>query len=84
VPGTPEPNRERALARACVGLDVAQVVHDQERGAERADADAREQRVRRPRESLHPVRAADGDEAEEDEDEDVAEPVVGERERSAV
>ena len=36
------PHRERVLADAAVGIDVAQVVHHQHRGGERADRGARD------------------------------------------
>ena len=67
---------QRALASARVGVDVAQVVHHQDRRGERTDRDRQRQHVRRQRERLHPVGSADGDDAEEEEDREVAEAVI--------
>ena len=79
----PEPHRQRALARAAVGVDVAHVVDDQDRGGEQADR--HRQRERLPAEvlDLHEERAGDGDDAEEQEHEQLAEALVAVRARAA-
>ncbi len=53
-------HRQRALARPGVGLDIAQVVHDEDCSGERTDRQRRQQRERRDGERLHVVRACDG------------------------
>ena len=47
VPGSrsPEPDRERLLARAAVGLEIAHVVDHQDRGGEQADRDRQHERL---------------------------------------
>ncbi len=78
VPGplAAEPHRERALAGAAVGVDVADVVDDEDRRREQADRDREQERRQVELLELHVVGAVDGDEPEEDEDEDLAEALV--------
>ena len=79
----PEHHGERALARDGVRLDVADVVHDQDRGDREAHRHGRRQHLEGEYLRLHVVGAADGDEAEEDEREDLAEAAVAEGPRAA-
>jgi hypothetical protein len=44
----PEPHRQRPLARAPVGLQVADVVDDEDRGHEHADRDGEREGLPRP------------------------------------
>ena len=78
-----ELDRERALAGAAVGVDVAHVVDDQDRRGEQADR--HRQRVRLPAQllGLDVVGPDDGDQAEEDEHEQLAEALVAVRPRAA-
>ena len=71
-----EPHRQRALAGDGVGGDVAQVVGDEDRAGERADADAGVEGGPLPRLGLDVGRADDRDQAEEDEDHHLAEAEV--------
>ena len=71
-----EADGEGALAGHRVGRDVAQVVGDQDRAGERADADRGVQRRPLPRLGLDVRRADDRDQPEEHEDHHLAEPEV--------
>ena len=77
-PGAPvaEHHREGALAGDGVGRDVAQVVGDQDRAGQGADADGRPERRPLPGLGLDVRRADDRDEPEEDEHHDLAEAEV--------
>ena len=78
-----DPDRQRSLAGPAVGLDVADVVDDEDRGREQADRDREQDRQAVELLELHVVGAVDGDQAEEDEDEDLAETLVSVGPRAA-
>ena len=58
-----EPDGDRALAGGAVGLEVAQVVDDEDRGREGADGHRRDEREERHLDPLHEAGPGDGDEA---------------------
>ena len=75
-PAVAEADREGALAVLGVGRDVAQVVRDEDRRGERTHADGAEQAEPRHGIRLRVLRAERGQQAEEDEDVDLAQPAV--------
>ena len=83
APLTAEPHGEGALAGAAVGVDVADVVDDEDRRREQADRDRQQDRQGLEVLELDVVGAVDRDEPEEDEDEDLAEALVAVRLRAA-
>src|SRR6201999_143620 len=66
--GATHPHRRGVLARPPVGLQVAHVVDDEDRGGEEADGDREPEGQRRQFFGLHVEAAVDGDEAEEEEE----------------
>ena len=72
----PQPHRQRALARAPVGLEVADVVDDEDRRGEQADRHGEHERLPLELLDLRVVRAGHRDDAEEQEHEDLAEALV--------
>ena len=84
-PGRPvaHAHRQRALPDRGVAGDVAQVVHDEQRGREEAHGHRRAERQPRELLGLHVGRARGGHEAEEHEHEDLAQPGVAVRPRAA-
>ena len=79
----PEPDRERPLAGAAVRLQVAHVVDHEDRAGQQADRHGEHERLPLELLDLDEVRAGDGDHAEEQEHEDLAEPLVAVRARPA-
>src|SRR6202030_2852671 len=81
--GPPQAQRQRALARAAVGLEVAHVVDDEDRTREQADWHGAHERLPGKLLHLHEVRARDGDDAEEQEHEHLTETLVSIRPRAS-
>ena len=79
----PQPHRERALAGAPVGVDVAHVVDDEDRARQQPDGDRAAERLPWQRLDLDEVGADDGDDAEEQEHEQLAEALVSVGSRAA-
>src|SRR5207344_1186569 len=71
------------LAYPTVDLDVAIVVHDQDRGREHADHHARDRCAPAQPGGLEVVGPADRDDTEEHENEELAETGIGDRPRPA-
>ena len=81
--GVAETHGQRALARDTVSGDVAEVVHDEQRDGEEADRDRRQEIEGMETGRLHVRRAGRGHEAEEDEHEQLPEPGIAVRPRTA-
>ena len=71
-----EAHRERLLVRPPVRVHVADVVDDQDRRRQQPDGDRQRERLPRQLLDLYEERPGDGDDAEEEEDEHLAEPGV--------
>ncbi len=78
-----EADRERPLARAAVGVDVADVVDDQDRRGEQPDRDRQRERLPAQVRHLDEERAGDRDNAEEQEHEHLAQSLVAVGSRAA-
>ena len=78
-----EPGREGSLGRGCVRLDIAQVVEDQDRRREETQPGAHEDADRCDAANLQVDGANGRDQAEEDEDEELAQTEVAIRPRTA-
>ena len=71
------------FARRGVRFDVAEVVEHQDRGGQEPDAAAGENRQRRDSQGFDVYRSARRDQAEKDEDEQLAQPEISVRTRAA-
>ena len=76
-PHHPDPDRQRPFPGPSIGINVPEVVHHQDGGGQGSHPGPRQKDFRPESQGLDPIGAPYGHEPKEHEDEEVAEPVVG-------